>query len=177
MYSRKKLTWWSWSPKPVLVSCLQTTIIKQGQSRGTCSRELKTRCWRQALTHKAREPHRKGRSSGLMLLRPARCFLKARGPLCSRSHETASLLKNSIFPSSTLISLCQHQDIVGNWEKARKELATCPLTQKIHKVVATAFQPLSPSAAQLSGTLSAQQDMANRSISKPRCPVQLPALG
>lgn len=68
-----------------------------------------------------REPHRKERRSRLMLLRLASCFLKARSSFCSWSQETASLLKNYIFPSSTLTSLCKYQDTVGDWDRPEGE--------------------------------------------------------
>lgn len=103
-----------------------------------------------------KEPYKKERSSRLMLLWLASCFLKARSSLCSWSQRTASLLKNYIFPSSTLISLSKHQDIVGDWDRP-EEKSSYPvnLLRKFVRV-ATVLQSLPSSAVQLPQTLPAQ---------------------
>lgn len=115
------LTQRSGSPKLVLVSCLQSTRTKHRQSRGTPGEKSSLGVGdKLGRRHKARDPQKEERSSWLMLLKPARCFLEAGGPLCSQNHCRASLLKNYILPSSTLSSLCQHQDPAGDWDTARK---------------------------------------------------------
>lgn len=129
-------------------------------------------------TDPPREPHSKERSSRLMLLRLPSCFLKARSSFCSWSQETASLLKNYIFPSSTLTSLCKHQDIVGDGDRPEEEGEGSYPVLLLRRFIRwwLLFTPYHPQLFNFHTHCLAQQDMRKRSISKPHCLGQLPAL-
>lgn len=109
-------------PKPVLVQATNDSNQTRTIQRHLC-REIDQESQVSSVvgSDPPREPHRKERSSRLILLRLASCCLKAWSSFCSWSQESASLLKNYIFPSSTLTNLCKHQNIVGDWDRPEGE--------------------------------------------------------
>lgn len=111
-------------PKPVLVQAaykLQWSNKDNSEASAQRNKDQELPISSVVGSNPPKEPYKKERSSRLMLLWLASCFLKARSSLCSWSQRTASLLKNYIFPSGTLISLSKHQDIVGDWDRPEEK--------------------------------------------------------